>query len=179
MSVTVELRNPSDADRAASVCLRFGPVKQSHRVLDAQTSDAAGVRDALRTEGIPADVSMMEHTMDAVDLARTTRCPYCTTTVALEQRTLGQHRAHSGVCSGSGRRVAEFDSVGRAVLESQTFSSDANVTDRNGQPIRRGDKVRDVKSGDTGEVWAIPNEVQVYYGPSANNYSHPGNLVKI
>ena len=57
---------------------------------------------------------------DAVDMARTTHCPYCTKSVALLARTLGSHRAHGGVCDGSGRRVAEFDYAGRAVLEAQT-----------------------------------------------------------
>ena len=68
-----------------------------------------------------SDVVKMSRELDAVDFARTTRCPYCTTTVALYARTIGTHRSPGGLCDGSGRRVAEFDYAGRAVLEAQSF----------------------------------------------------------
>lgn len=64
-----------------------------------------------------SEARSMSAELDAVDFARSTHCPYCTRSVVLHARTLGDHRTYGGVCDGSGRRVAEFDSMGRPVLE--------------------------------------------------------------
>ncbi len=97
--------------------------------------DDAQVHLADGSSAHPKKVQKMERTMDAVDMARATRCPYCTKTVAMSRRALGDHRAEMGFCAGSGRRVAEFDSCGRVVFEAaaQTFARDSQ-----GKEIRVG-----------------------------------------
>lgn len=52
----------------------------------------------------------------AVMSATSALCPYCSRSVAMSRGSLGEHRAHGGVCDGAGRRVASFDALGRAVL---------------------------------------------------------------
>ncbi|MEO9196310.1 MAG: hypothetical protein ABI445_21875 [Polyangia bacterium] len=55
--------------------------------------------------------------LDAVDMARDAKCPYCSKTVSMSARTLGDHRAVSGMCDGSRRAVSSF-SRGVAVFAS-------------------------------------------------------------
>lgn len=98
-----------------------------------------------------ADPAAMSRPLDAVDFARSTRCPYCTKSVSLHARTIAEHRApSSATCDGSNRRVAEFDYAGRAVLEAQSFGFSP------GQRVRgiggivdgaEGEVVRDLNGG--------------------------------
>lgn len=59
-----------------------------------------------------------DHVTEMSSLAgRRAACPYCEYSTTLDARErIGDHRTHGGVCDGSGRAVAKFDGVGRAVL---------------------------------------------------------------
>jgi hypothetical protein len=167
-------------------------LKQRYRELNSALARATNESDAnaLRRERDQtqeeirrhpdAKPSDMSRPLDDVDLARTARCTYCRTAVSMSARTLGQHRATGGVCSGSGRRVASFDQYGQAIFEAQTFAS--QCVDKNGQPLTHGDRVRDPATGDTnGKIYKISadNEwVQVDWGGVITN-DESRSLVKM
>lgn len=52
---------------------------------------------------------------EAVLMADTAACPYCSKSVALFSRRLGVHRVPGGICDGSGRVVARVE-MGRAIF---------------------------------------------------------------
>lgn len=86
----------------------------------------------------------------AVMSATSALCPYCSRSVSMSRGSLGEHRAHGGVCDGAGRRVSSFDAYGRAVLMA--------AADSRGQQINRGDRVRRHDDGSVGRVVEVGDD---------------------
>ena len=68
------------------------------------------------------DPSGDEARAGALNYERSAACPYCSKSVALFGRKLGDHRVHGGICDGAGRAVARVE-MGRAVLMAEEKDS--------------------------------------------------------
>lgn len=109
-------------DQAIAIAMKeAGRSTSEHDLVEVKMPD--GTEVCVDPKGDEAAAGLLE----AVAMARAAHCPFCAKTVAMSAGVLGDHRAFVGLCDGARRRVARFDSMGRAVLFDQFDDAAAGV----------------------------------------------------